>query len=151
MRIYEELYIARPNATDEEVDALNAQLESVIKQGGGNVDKTEKMGVKRLAYKVGRHAEGAYVLIGFTCPPSTVREVERRLRVADLVIKFITVRMDEKLKWLEKRKKARDKRAARKPAAPVVPAIPMAAPGIPGVPGEAAPMPMPGAPAEAKS
>lgn len=148
MRIYEELYIARPNATDEEVDALNAQLDGVIKQGGGIVDKTEKLGVKRLAYKVGRHGEGAYVLVAFTCPPNVVKEVERRLRVSDLVIKYITVRMDEKLKWLEKRKKAREKRAARRPPVPVAPALPMAGPSAPGVPAEAAPMP--GAPVESK-
>jgi small subunit ribosomal protein S6 len=152
MRIYEELYIARPNATDEEVDALNAQLDNVIKQGGGKVDKIDKMGVKRLAYKIGRHSEGAYVLVAFTCPATTVKEVERRLRVSDLVVKFLTVRMDEKLKWLEKRRKAREKRAARKPPPPVAPAAP-AAPGEPSAaPGSPMPgAPVPGAPAEARS
>ena len=59
------------------------------------------------------------MLLQFTAGPDTVKEVERRLRVSDMVMKFITVRIDEKLKKIEKRKKARDKRAARRPAPPV--------------------------------
>jgi small subunit ribosomal protein S6 len=80
-----------------------------------------------------------YVLIQFNAPAELVKEVERRMRVTDMVIKFLTVRTDEKLKKLEKRKKARAKRAARKPAAPeAAPAVPSppepGAPGLPGMP-----------------
>ncbi len=146
MRIYEEVYIAKPSATDEEIDALNSQLEGVVKQGGGKLEKVDKWGVRKMAYRVAKNQEGYYVVLTVHCEAQTVRELERRLRVADLVIKFLTVRMDEKLKWLEKRKKARDKRAARKPAPP--PAMP-AVPTAPAMPAEAAPIP--GAPAEPKS
>ncbi len=75
--------------------------------------------MRKLAYRVQKRNEGFYVLLQFTAKPETVKEVERRLRVSDLVMKFITVRIDEKLKKIEKRKKAREKRAARKPAPPV--------------------------------
>jgi small subunit ribosomal protein S6 len=147
MRIYEELYIVRPDATEEEIDALNGQLEGVIKQGGGSVDKIDKWGIRRLAYRVAKRSEGYYVLVQFRCEAPTVKEVERRLRVTDSVIKYLTVRIDEKLKWLEKRKKAREKRAARRPA-------PVAAPAAPteGAPTPSAPLPgapIPGAPAPA--
>jgi small subunit ribosomal protein S6 len=142
MRIYEELFIVRPDATDEEVDPLVEQLKNVIVHGGGTLDKTEKWGVRKLAYRLLKHTEGQYILLQFTAQSDTVREVERRLRVADLVLKFLTVRIDEKLKRIEKRKKAREKRAARKPppmaspSASVSPAMPSepAAP-IPGAPG----------------
>jgi len=146
MRIYEELFIARPNATDEEVDALNAQLETVITQNGGKIDKIDKWGVRTMAYRVKKQAEGFYVLIVFQAEPQAVRELERRLRVSDLVLKFLTVRMDEKLQWLQKRKKRRDARAAKRPApAAAAPAQPAGPPGTPGAPGPGAPAP--GAPA----
>ena len=163
MRIYEELFIIQPAATEEEIDALITQVSGVITTEGGIIDKVDKWGVRRLAYRVGKQAEGFYVLIQFQAGSQTVREVERRLRVADSVLKYLTVRIDEKLKWLEKRKKAREKRAARRPppsvaipvqplsagpsapAAPAVPAAPAAAPA-PAAPAEPA-GPVPGAPA----
>jgi small subunit ribosomal protein S6 len=153
MRIYEELFIVRPDATDEEVDPLVEQLKNVIVHAGGTLDKTEKWGVRKLAYRLLKHTEGQYILLQFTAQSDTVKEVERRLRVADLVLKFLTVRIDEKLKRIEKRKKAREKRAARKPppmaspSASVSPAMP-AEPGAP-IPGAPSAPATPAAPAEA--
>jgi small subunit ribosomal protein S6 len=158
MRIYEELFILKPDVTDEEVDGLTSQLEGVITSAGGKIEKIDKWGVRKLAYKVDKKSDGYFVLIGFHSKPDTVREVERRLRVADVVMKHLTVRMDEKLKWLEKRQKARAARAARKPApsapppgAPIAPGVPPppAAP-MPGAPGATAPV-VEAAPVEAGS
>jgi small subunit ribosomal protein S6 len=144
MRVYEELFIMKPDAPDEEVDGFVDQIKQVITSGKGNIDKVDKWGVRKLAYRVQKYNEGCYVLVQFSSSPDLVKEIERRMRVADLVIKFITVRIDEKLKKIEKRKKAREKRAARKPvtqmaapAAPFAPAPAMptehaAAPGLPG-------------------
>lgn len=155
MRIYEELFIVRPDATEEEVDPIIEQVKGVITSAGGTVDKTDKWGIRKLAYRVAKQSEGQYILLQFTAKADTVKEVERRLRVNDGVIKFLTVRIDEKLKRIEKRKKAREKRALRKPPpAAVTPA--MASPlfpsegtgPIPGAPGAAAPLPAaPAAPA----
>ncbi len=155
MRIYEELFIVKHDTPEEEIDAFVSHLEGTITAGGGKLDKVDKWGVRKLAYKVDKRAEGFYVLLVFSATAEGVKEVERRLRVSDLVIKWLTVRMDEKLKWLEKRKKAREKRAARKPppAAPP-PAAPAAAgPGppagpAPGAPPPGAPSTMPAAPVE---
>ena len=146
MRVYEELFIVRPDATEEEIDPLVEQVSGIVTGTGGNIEKTEKWGVRRLAYRVQKRSEGNYILLQFTAGPDTVKEIERRLRVSDLVLKFITVRIDEKMKRIEKRKKAREKRAARRPApqavtAPATPAVP----AIPAVPAEPA-IPMPGAP-----
>ena len=140
MRIYEELFIVRPDATEEEVDPLIEQLKNVVAQTGGTLEKTEKWGVRRLAYRVLKYNEGQYILLQFSAKPETVKEIERRLRVADLVLKFLTVRIDEKLKRIEKRKKAREKRALRKPAPAPAPAA-VASPSMPAEP--AAPMPGP--------
>jgi len=137
MRVYEELFIVKPDAPEEEVDAYVGQVKDLIVNGKGAIDKVDKWGLRKLAYKLGKYNEGIYVLVQFSSSPELVKEVERRMRVTDLVIKFITVRIDEKLKKIEKRKKHRDKRAARRPAPPPsAPALPIepaaAAPGLPG-------------------
>lgn len=145
MRIYEELFIVKPDAPEEEVDAFLAQLKATLEQAGGKVEKVEKWGTRTLAYRVQKYSEGNYILMLFHCEPQTVKELERRLRVSDLVLKYLTSRMDETLKWIEKRKKEREKRAARKPAPPA--AMPAAPPSP-----DAAPLPgapLPGAPAPA--
>jgi small subunit ribosomal protein S6 len=145
MRTYEELFIVRPDATPEEVDPFIEQLKNVITQTGGTLEKADKWGVRKLAYRVLKYNEGQYILLQFNAQPDTVREIERRLRVADFVLKFITVRIDEKLKRIEKRRRARDKRAARRPALPSAP--PPSAPSLPAEPGS----PMPGAPGASAS
>jgi small subunit ribosomal protein S6 len=160
MRIYEELFIMKPDTPEEEAEAYITQVKDLITAGKGTIDKVEKWGVRKLAYRVSKCNEGNFTLIQFTAPSDLVHEVERRMRVTDSVIKFITVRIDEKLKKIEKRKKVRDKRAARKPPpAPLVPAIPAMqamqaapagaapgapapiAPGLPEVPKHDAPKP----------
>ena len=152
MRTYEELFIVKPDVPDEEVDQHLEQLRTHLTNLGATVDKVEKWGKRKLAYKVDKYREGAYVLIQFTAGPEAVMEIERRLRVSDLVLKFLTVRIDHTLRRLEKRKKTRDKRAAKRatspssagaPGAPVpvgAPAAPAATAettvGMPGMPKE---------------
>lgn len=140
MRIYEELFIVRPDAAEEEIDAYIEQVKGVITSGGGTVDKVDKWGVRKLAYRVEKRSEGFYVLVQFAAGPEVVKEVERRMRVTDMVMKWITVRIDEKLKKLEKRTKQREKRAKRRP--PVERPVPAAsAPAAPAAPIPGAPMP----------
>src|SRR5215475_7668856 len=147
MRVYEELFIVKPDTAEEEIDGYIEQVKTIITNGKGNVDKVDKWGVRKLAYRVSKCSEGNYTLIQFSSSPELVHEVERRMRVTDMVIKFITVRIDEKVKKIEKRKKAREKRAARRPApAPMAPAAPTA-PAMPSEPAAAAP----GLPVEPKA
>lgn len=120
MRIYENLFIVKPDATEEEIDQLIELMSGHVTKAGGTIDKVDKWGKRRLAYRVEKNREGNYVLMQFTAGPETVHEFERRLRVQDSVIKFLTVRIDETLKRVEKRKKEREKRALRRPKPPVV-------------------------------
>jgi small subunit ribosomal protein S6 len=115
MRIYENLFIVKPDVTEEEIDHLVEQMSKNVSTAGGTIDKVEKWGKRRLAYRVEKNREGYYVLMQFTAGSQTVREFERRLRVQDQVLKFLTVRIDETLKRLDKRKKEREKRAHRRP------------------------------------
>ncbi len=147
MRIYEELFIVKPDAPEEEIDAFIEQMRGVVTNAGGTVDKVEKWGKRKLAYRVEKFREGAYVLFQFSAPAETVKEFERRLRVADLVIKFLTVRIDETLKRLEKRRKEREKRAHRKATAAPPAAQPSVAQQMLGTAEPAAPAP--GMPKEA--
>lgn len=151
LRLYEEMFIVKPDSTDEQIDPLVDGLVQLIEAEGGKVEAKEKMGVRKLAYEIGRYREGFYVLLKFEAPGPVIKELERRLRVNDLVIKNLTVRLDEDMKWADKRKKKREKRLARKPqvTAPAVP-VGVGAPGAPGAPAPALPAepaaPAPGAP-----
>lgn len=122
MRNYEIMFIVNPNTPEEEIDKITTQMETVITSGGGEIQKSEKLGKRRLAYDVDKNREGFYVLLTIGANGDIIREVERRLRVIDSVIKYLTVRMDEDVRRFDKIKSYRQKRAARRgsqrPAAP---------------------------------
>lgn len=124
-RSYEVMFIVRPDMEDADVDKLIAGLEHTITQGGGTVKSTEKLGRRKLSYLVRKFNDGNYVLLVIQAEGSLVAEVERRLRVTEPVIKFITVRMDEEEKRVEKIKAIRATRkkvSAQTPEAEAVPA-----------------------------
>ncbi len=128
-RKYEVMFIVRPDMVEEELNKLVSTLESSVTSAHGTT-KTEVWGKRRLAYRVGKFNDGIFVLMLIEAPGSTIHEVERRLRVTEPVIKFITVRTDEELKRIDKIKKLRDakKKASAQPApAPVTPATTEAA------------------------
>jgi small subunit ribosomal protein S6 len=114
MRNYEIMFIVNPNATEEDIDKINSQIESIITSGGGKIGKIEKMGKRRLAYEVDKQREGYYVLFDIDANGDIIKECERRLRVMDAVIKYITVRTDEEARRFEKIRSYRQKRAARR-------------------------------------
>jgi small subunit ribosomal protein S6 len=131
-RFYEVMFIVRPDIEDADVDKLIAGLEQTITNGGGTLRSTEKLGRRKLAYTVRKFNDGNYVLLTVDADGKLIAEIERRLRVSEPVIKFITVRMDEEEKRLNKIKAIRATRkkiSAQVPAAaaPVAPA-PVAAP-----------------------
>lgn len=121
-RVYEVLFIADPNLGEPEVDALTATVQSFLEKEGAKIQKVEKWGKKRLAYLIGKHREGSYVLMVVEANASAVKEVERRIRVTDGVVKFMTVRVDEELKKADRRRARRasddEKRKARGPVTP---------------------------------
>ncbi len=119
-RNYELMFIVRPDMVDEELNKLISTLESSVTAAGGTV-KSEIWGKRRLAYTVRRCNDGIFVLLLIEGTGAMVHEVERRLRVTEPVIKFITVRTDEELKRLDKIKKIRDSRKKMSAAAPVTP------------------------------
>src|SRR5579863_916113 len=119
-RTYELMFIVRPDMTDEDLDKLIATLQAAMPTLGGTLQKVEKMGKRRLAYTVRRFHEGIYVLLVIEGGGPVMHELERRLRVSEPVIKFLTVRIDEEQKRLAKIKALRDarKKISAQPAAP---------------------------------
>jgi small subunit ribosomal protein S6 len=130
MRNYEMIFIVRPDVAEDDIQKLIAQMEGVVASAGGKVDKVERMGRRRLAYRIEKQREGFYILFYVQGTGDTVKEFERRLKVTDAVIKHLTVCTDEILKRAEKFKALRTKqeakrrrnRAATAPAAPPAPA-----------------------------
>jgi small subunit ribosomal protein S6 len=114
-RTYELMFIVRPDMLEEDQDKLISTLESAVTSSGGTVKSVEKMGKRRLAYMVRRFHEGLYMLLTVEGSGGLIHELERRLRVTEPVIKFLTVRVDEEQKRLDKIKALKD---ARKKAAP---------------------------------
>ncbi len=132
-RVYEVMFIVRPDVADEDVDKLIASLDQTVTGGGGTVRSTEKLGKRKLAYMVRRFNDGNYILLTIDADGSLIAELERRLRVSEPVIKFITVRMDEEEKRLAKVRAIRatkKKLSAMQPveAAPVP--VPVPAPAV---------------------
>lgn len=121
-RFYEVMFIVRPDIADEELDKLIAGLEQTVTGGGGTVRSTEKMGRRKLAYLVRNFSEGNYILLTVDADGPLVAELERRLRVTEPVIKFLTVRMDEEEKRMDKVKALRASRQKLSEQTPVEPA-----------------------------
>ena len=112
-RTYEIMFIVRPDVEEAELDKLVETFSGYVTTGGGVVKTTEKMGRRRLAYTVKKFNDGFYVLLVVEAPASLISEIERRLRVSEPVIKFITVRMDEEDKRVAKIKAHRDAHVKR--------------------------------------
>ena len=125
-RLYEVMFIVRPDVEDEEADKLIESLGNTVKTGGGVVRSAEKLGRRKLAYQVRKFNDGNYILLTVEADGAVILELERRLRVTEQVIKFITVRMDEEEKRLAKVKALRGVRRAAAPAASAAPAAPAA-------------------------
>jgi small subunit ribosomal protein S6 len=124
-RFYEVMFIVRPDMAEEDVDKLVSGFETTVTSGGGNVRSVEKLGRRKLAYTVRKFNDGNYILLTVDADGKLVAELERRLRVTEPVIKYLTVRMDEEVKAL---RASRVKRSAQPNPEAAAAASPEAAP-----------------------
>lgn len=128
MRVYEVLFIVAPNTEESDTDTLITQISDIITNQGATIAKVDRIGRRRLAYPIGKFNEGYYVVLTVEGTGSEIAEVERRMRVADAVIRYITIRIDEDLKRADKFRARRQAHAAagggqrgRRRAEPVLP------------------------------
>ena len=102
MRVYEVLFIVAPNTEEGDIETLVTQFSDVVTNQGAQVAKVDRMGRRRLAYPIQKHHEGHYVVLTVEGTGSEIAELERRMRVTDAVIRYLSVRIDEDLKRAEK-------------------------------------------------
>ena len=106
-RKYELVYVVSPDASDDQVSALHTQVEETVTRMGGQLEKSENWGRRKLAYEIGRHKEGTYVLEVINGTGELMKEIDRRLKVTDLIIRHLVVRVDEQQGVIERTKPAR--------------------------------------------
>jgi small subunit ribosomal protein S6 len=113
-RQYEFIYIVSPDASEQQVADLHALVEGVVSRFGGRIDNTENWGRRKLAYEIGRHKEGIYVLELISGSGEMVKELDRRMRVNDQVVRHLAVRVDEELRVADRTRDRRKANTARR-------------------------------------
>ena len=113
-RTYEVMYIIDPETAGEKIEKLNDAVGKLIKKEGGTIVRMDDIGMKNLAYPIQKKTQGHYVLFEIEGSGQEIAELERRMRVNDMVIRYITVRVDEERKTAEKLRSKREARAAKR-------------------------------------
>ncbi|HZI80733.1 MAG TPA: 30S ribosomal protein S6 [Vicinamibacterales bacterium] len=122
-RKYELVYVVSPEASDDQVADLHTQVEAIVQRvGGGAIERTDNWGRRRLAYEIGRHKEGTYVLEVINGTGELMKEIDRRLKVTDLIIRHLVVRVDEQQAVIERMKARRTATSQRRRVARGLPA-----------------------------
>ena len=116
-RVYEVLFIVDPDTSEEDSTRLVESLQRTVTDLGGAITKTEHMGRRQLAYRVGRQDQGNYVLFEIEGTGREIAELERRMRVSDAVMRYLTVRVDEERRRAEKLRDRRARKASKRPFA----------------------------------
>ena len=135
-RQYELVYVVAPDVGEDAVNALHTEVDEIVTGAGGRIEKTDNWGRRRLAYEIGKHREGTYVVELIEGPGDVVRELNRKLKVRDNVLRHLVVRVDEDLKKAQRAREHRQSRQQRRRAARGL------AP-VPAPPPEATPEPAP--------
>lgn len=115
-RIYEIVFIIDPDAADDEVARLSENFQKIITDQGGSITKAEMMGRRLLAYEINHKREGSYILLETEGSGAEIAELERRMRVNDRVLRYMTIRVDDARRRADKLKDRRARKAARRPA-----------------------------------
>jgi small subunit ribosomal protein S6 len=121
-RKYELVYIVSPDASDDQVTDLHTQVDAIVQRMGAQLEKTENWGRRKLAYEIGRHKEGTYVLELIIGNGDVMKEIDRRLKVSDLVIRHLVVRIDEEQGVVERMRNRRTETSRRRRVARGLPA-----------------------------
>ena len=125
-RQYELVYIVTPDASEAQIAELHTQIEQIVQRYQGTFDKTENWGRRKLAYEIGHHREGTYVVETITGSGELMKEIDRRLRVTDTIIRHLTVRVDDDLKVADRLRAERKATQARRRTARGLPPEPQA-------------------------
>jgi small subunit ribosomal protein S6 len=125
-RQYELVYIVSPETGEQETNDLHTQVEQIVQRFNGAIEKTDNWGRRKLAYEIGHHREGTYVVETIRGSGELMKEIDRRLRVTDAIIRHLIVRVDEDLRIAERQRDARKASQARRRIARGLPPEPEA-------------------------
>ena len=125
-RQYQLVYIVSPDASEQTITDLHTQVEQIVQRFNGTLDKTENWGRRKLAYEISHHREGTYVVETISGSGELMKEIDRRLRVTDTVIRHLIVRIDEDLRVAGRRREDRRSSQARRRVARGLPPEPAA-------------------------
>jgi len=95
MPLYEHVYLARQDASAQQVEELTAQLKGVVENLGGSIAKSEYWGVKSLSYRLRKNRKAHFTLMNIDAPPAAINEIERLERLNEDVLRYLTIRVDE--------------------------------------------------------
>ncbi|HWX62083.1 30S ribosomal protein S6 [Bradyrhizobium sp.] len=95
MPLYEHVFLARQDASTQQVDELTAQMTGIVQQLGGKVTKTESWGVRSLTYRINKNRKAHFVLLNIDAPPAAIAEIERQERISEEVLRYLSVRVEE--------------------------------------------------------
>jgi small subunit ribosomal protein S6 len=123
-RQYELVYIVSPDASEQDIADLHTQVEQIVQRFNGTLDKTENWGRRKLAYEIGRAREGTYVVETITGTGELMKEIDRRLRVTDTIIRHLAVRIDEDIRVADRLRDQRKATQARRRTARGLPPEP---------------------------
>ena len=113
-RTYEVMYIADPETADDVIGKLNEAVEKLVQTEGGSIIRTDDIGRRRLAYPINKKKEGYYVLFEIEGSGQEIAELERRMRVNDAILRYMTVRVDEDRKSADKKRNKRESKATKR-------------------------------------
>lgn len=113
-RTYEVMYIVDPETPVDRIEKLNEAVGQLVEKQGGTVVRMDDIGIRTLAYPIQKRTEGHYVLFEIDGTGQEIMELERRMRVNDMIMRYITVRIDEDRKRADKLRAKREKRAAQR-------------------------------------
>ncbi|MFL6373962.1 MAG: 30S ribosomal protein S6 [Pyrinomonadaceae bacterium] len=115
-RTYEVMYIIDPETPGDRVEKLNEAVGNLIQKEGGEIVRMDDIGMRELAYPIQKKTQGHYVLFEINGSGQEIAELERRMRVNDMIIRFVTVRVDEERKTADKLRTKRETRSAKRAA-----------------------------------
>ena len=116
MAYYESVFIARPDITNVQVEAISDSFKAIVAEHGGSATKDEYWGLRSLAYRIKKNRKGHYVMLNLDAPAGAISELERNMRLNEDVIRFMTIKVDslnEEPSVMMRNKTARDEKNRR--------------------------------------
>ena len=113
MALYEHVFLARQDLSQQQVDELIERFKGVISEGGGSVGRVENWGLKSLTYRIKKNRKAYYTLLDLTCPPAALHEMERQMGLSEDILRFMTIKVEQHEEGASAMMQKREERSER--------------------------------------